>query len=180
MNNKTIKRSLEYQSMTSKTTSLLKNGCQALAMVFEGSQDVSNMETYVTFLGDTINTVFTDIEKSRAPKSDYKKLNEIPFVFVFLPDGSVYHHVVVCHLPKELDGVTTPGEMLKRCYINSDTNILLNNGTYCIAINKEPYNDYFKDADVIQTRAHIWFKNLKLFPEAEDDDEPMISFDDLK
>lgn len=202
------KKSPEYQAMTGKTSTLLKNGCQALSMVFEGSklpitsddQVMSQLASYATMVGDIVELIFADIEKANAnpkvPKTAFKKLNEIPFVFVFLPTGmerevtdengktvkepfTVQHHVVVCHLPAVLDGVTNPGDMLTKCYLTQNATTLVGNGSYCVAINTTPYSDYFKDADVVQARAHAWFKNLDLFPKDDEDDELLPSLNDL-
>jgi hypothetical protein len=206
MDSKANKKSSEYQALTGKTSVLLKNGCNALAMVFDGSklpvttydEVMPNMATYAKMVSDTVELIFADIEKAnnnpKVPKSAFKKLNEIPFVFVFLPTGSecendktvkesftIQHHVVVCHLPKDLDGVTNPGEMLTKCYLNGkDFIVLVEKNTFCVAINKVPYSDYFKDADVVQARAHAWFKEMKLFPEDEEDDIPFPSLNDLE
>ena len=210
MDSKANKKSSEYQAMTSKTSTLLKNGCNALAMVFEGSklpvtsddEVTANMAAYATMISDIIELIFADIEKAnnnpKVPRTAFKKLNEIPFVFVFLPTGSehdvtddngktvkesftIQHHVVVCHLPNELDGITNPNEMLTKCYLDSkESVVLVEKSTLCVAINKVAYSDYFKDADVVQARAHTWFKKLKLFPEDEEDDIPLPSLDDLE
>lgn len=207
MDPKTIKKSTEYVSMTSKPNQLFKNGCKAAAMVFDGSklpitsdnQVMPEITSYCISLNDMVNLIFSDIEKANAnpkvPKSAFPKLNEVPFVFVFRPTGSeftstdengkevketytVQHHIVVCYLPNALGDVTTPVQMLHKCYVQQNFTIMSANDKLCVAINKDPYGDYFKDADVIQYNAQSWLKSLNMFPEDEED-EPLPSMDDF-